>query len=593
MPRPSRLASPLLLLGLAPASAQEPPAPAPPAAGPLLREVAAAVGLGDVRAYRVALVDADGDGWDDALIHEGGGPPAARGSARLFRNVADPASAGARRFVETTDACGIREGGPNGKPAASVFALVGDVDNDGTPDLFRAAYQEPLDHATAPDTGDRSAILLGARAADGARYRAPGDSGVGADGPVTTSAAAFLDYDRDGNLDLFVGNWYVRYGKGLEAHPDRLYRGDGRGKFADVTVAAALMTRPEPGHADSSRPTYGVAAADLDNDGWPDVLASSYGRQWNRLWRNRGDGTFQDWGPGSGFDGDADRSGVYPEWIRDNPRIGKRETEPPFRANGNSFSAVPADYDDDGDTDVFLCEITHAWAGPSSDLSALLANQGPQATPPWRFVRVTAPFERPRTRQAWNQGDVGAAWGDLDNDGFLDLVLASTAYPDDQRLRIYRQRPDRGFEDATAAFGVDFRDSNQVGIGDYDRDGALDLLVAGNPHDWNGRKTHVAALFRGTPAPGRHWVEVILDGGPGSNRSAFGARVSVTAGGVTRTRAVLSSTGHFGLSPSRTLHFGLGAADRIEKLAIRWPDRAGTVQELRDLPVDRVHEIRG
>jgi hypothetical protein len=585
-------ALPLLLLLAGGAGGEEPPAPAP-----RFTECAAERGLAGIEPYRILLTDLDDDGWSEALVQQraGGHPGNPGGPVRVFANRCDPQ--GGRRFQEVPGSVPrFADAGPDPEARPTgVFVVAGDLDGDGRTDLFRACYQEPADHPEAPDTGERSAWLRGIGDPGTPRFALVPESGVGADGPVTTCGAAFLDADRDGDLDLFVGNWYQRFGRGLLAHPDRLYRNDGAGRFSDATAEAGLLTKPTVGEPDSHRPTYGVSHGDFDGDGWPDIFTATYGRQANRLWRNRGDGTFEDWAPRVGFDGDAERSGAYPEWIRENPRLADRRTEPPFRAHGNSFSAVPADFDADGDLDLFVAEITHGWTGPSSDLSALLVNEGPTADPPFRLRRVSAPFERPRRSKWWNQGDYLACWADFDLDGRLDLALGSGAYPDDQRLRVYRQTEGGGFEEVSREWGIDFSDVWHLAADDIDGDGAVDLLVSGHPAEWSDRKAPVLALFRNRPDPGRHWLEVTLEGAgdpDGANRSAIGARVRVTAGGTVQTREVLSAAGHFGLAPPRRLHFGLGAHARVERLEVAWPDRVGSRQAFADLPADAWIHIR-
>ena len=368
-----------------------------------------------------------------------------------------------------------------------------------------------------------------------------------------------------------------------------------------MTEAAGLLTKPTVGEPDSSRPTYAVSHADLDGDGWPDLLAASYGRQWNRAWRNRGDGTFVDVAAAWGLDGDADRSGVYPAWAREHPRLKDLADERPFRANGNTFGLVPHDLDNDGDLDLVSVEITHSWAGPSSDLSAILWNEGPDASP--RFRRDPDALARPRSGdRGWNQGDVGAALADLDADGWPEVCVASTAYPDEQRLRCYRRAGAAvPFTDVAVAWGLDLRDCNQLALGDVDGDGWLDVLAAAGATRWNGRTAPSAVVFRATPRAGTHWVALTLEGSAGregvaperrANRAAIGARVTVTAAGVTYTREITSATGHFGQQLPLRLHVGLGAATRIDAVTVRWPDRAGSTQTWRDPAPDRHHQLR-
>jgi hypothetical protein len=544
------------------------------AAQPRFSDRAAELGLkATPDTYRVALVDVDGDGWSDALLQDKskGHPINPGGPVRLYLN--RPAKSG-RTFELAEGAIPAVGAGRLGDGArlTGVFVIAGDVNNDGLIDLFRATYNEPATHKDAPDTGERNAILLGCGKPGAPRFEAVAlpDSG-----PVTTCGAAFLDYDRDGNLDLFVGNWYVHYGSGLMAHADRLYRGDGKGGFADVTESAGMMTKGTIGEADSHRPTYGVSHCDIDGDGWEDIATATYGRQRNRLWRNNGDGTFTDWAPRLGFDGDDDRSGKYPEWIRGEPGLKDRKDEPGYRAHGNSFSPVPDDVDNDGDTDLFVCEIAHSWAGSSSDLSALLVNEGAGA----KMKRLSAPFLRKDMAQKWqNQGDYMAAWADFDNDGWLDLALGSGSYPDEQRLRVFRQKAPLEFEDVTKAWGIDFRDVQAMSVEDVDGDGGVDILVTGQAI--NGRTAPALSLWMNTAPKEKNWIELTLVGPAGSNRAAIGAVAILVGSKEEQRRTVRSATGHFGLAPSRTIHFGL---DRMRKpginVHIRWPDAKGTVEK--------------
>ena len=576
-------------------------APVGAPATPRFRDATADVGLANVSTYRVVLYDVDRDGRPDAVLQDRDGHPedvalekdAKRpvnpgGRARLLRNVRTKAGL---RFEEQKSALdglttGERAGGARN---TAVFSLFGDVNGDGRTDVFRACYQEQALHAEWPDTGERSAIALGSDKG----FRVVPDSNVGTDGPVTTCGAAFLDYDRDGHLDLFVGNWYRRFGQDKLSHVSRLWRGDGTGRFSDVTEAAGLLTTPGLATPTSCRPVYGVSHTDLDGDGWQDLILASYGREWNRLWRNRGDGTFVDVAPDIGFDGDEDRSGVYPEWIHTSPQLKGRKDEAPFRSNGNSFSAVAADFDDDGDMDLFCTEITHAWAGPSSDLTALLVNEGPGRT----FRRVWKPFKRPETRQWWNQGDYLAAWADLDLDGRQDVIVASGSYPDPQRVWIWRNAgkvDDAGdpvFEEVSKAWGLDYRDPWHIGVADVDGDGSLDVVASGQPNEWNKRPRCETRLWLNRVDPGRTWIAFTLEGNVGTNRDAIGARVRVTAAGVTRTREVLSSLGHFGSLPPREVHFGLGGADVVD-VEVTWPDAAGTKQAFKRVRAGKRYRLR-
>ncbi len=545
---------------------------------PYFSNVAQDCGLGGVDGVRNKWADIDGDGLPDLLLLTG--LAAAKGNIRVLRAVRGPGPH--PTFTDVTAASGLQD-------RIATLLLAGDVDNDGDVDLFCGVYcnfEQPkvesgkvvTDAQGRPvpvesDHGGRSAILLN----DGTGAFTP-VSDAGVDRPTTTLAAAtFVDFDRDGFLDLYTGSWYRAYGVSYECYPDRLYRGLGDGRFEDVTGKAGLLTQPGVGQADSSRPTYGVSACDWNGDGAPDLLVCSYGRQWNRLWQNLGNGTFADVGPETTFDGDA---------VREDPV----RHEPPFRANGNTFDCPARDFDNDGDVDVFLAEITHSWAGPSSDRSTLLVNQGAEAG--FRFVRdEKRGLDRPHPGPDWNQGDIHAGWLDFDNDMLPDLLLASSDYPDRQILRLFRQKPDHSFEDATTRAGIEWANGTQPSLADFDRDGDVDIVL-GNTHMRLTEEQRKAqplgqALWRNEVGAANGWLGVVLQGGKGSNRGAAGARVRVTAGGVTQTRELLSGQGHAGHQDAPELIFGLAANAEAERVEVRWPDAAGSVTVLERVPARR------
>lgn len=533
------------------------------------------VDLGPGNAHRNVFGDLDGDGWVDLVVdHE-----------RVFRNV--PAPGGGRTFARLQG--GLAEARPD-------LLLLADWDDDGDQDALVGYRLDPTKEGWQ-DPGRRTHVRLYAH--DPAGAVAAVESRVAFTlPPEPYTCAASLDYDLDGRLDLVVAGDYVERGLPLEAWPLHLWRGLGGGRFEEVTDRAGLTLRREPGHEDSRRSVYGLGTADVDGDGWTDLLVCAYGRQRNLLFMNRRDGTFQDVGLQSGFAGDDDTSGTYPEdtkrWWRQ--RFGEeRQDERPFRSNGNTFGAPAGDFDNDGDLDLFLAEITHAWAGPSSDRSSLLENLG--GSPP-RFRRDPEAMPRRHAVESWNQGDLYAAWADVDNDGRLDLLLASGDYPDDQRLRLFRQRAGGGFEDATAAAGLDVDNAAQLSLADYDRDGGVDVLTGITnmrlpPERTQGRVLR-PRLLRNQLARGR-WLELHLVGrgaaSGGSNRDAVGARASLVAGDLRLLREVHGGTGHAGQLDARPLCFGLGDRARVDRVVVRWPTRAGTVTVLEGLAADRVYRV--
>lgn len=324
-----------------------------------------------------------------------------------------------------------------------------------------------------------------------------------------------------------------------------------------------------------------------------DILATAYGRQRNLLWLNRRDGTFRDVGLASGFAGDEDTSGAYSAETKRyfKERYGQeREDEPPFRSNGNTFDAAVGDVDGDGDWDVLLAEITHSWAGPSSDLSALLENLG--VTPP-KFRRHPEAVARPHEGPNWNQGDLYCGMLDADGDGLLDLLMASGDYPDTNRLRLFRQTSPLVFEDVTDAAGITLDNSAQISLCDYDRDGDVDILTGRTnmrlPAD---RQRPLRPYLYENRSPPRHWLHVRLRGlgaeRGGSNREGIGATiVAELEGGRTVRRQVQGGHGHAGHNGLYEASLGLGGASVVKRLTIRWPGPGDRTSVFEDVPADR------
>ncbi|MBL8956920.1 MAG: VCBS repeat-containing protein, partial [Myxococcaceae bacterium] len=420
-------------------------------------EVSAEVGLEGKLARRVAWGDVNGDGYPDFIGIETG---VRRGLQHLYLN------RGGVRFEEVTEASGLtanRAGTAEGQTALMV--VFGDVDGDGDLDVFSGSYsQEP---SGAKYTADSNELYLN----DGAgRFTLARESGLDRPWPLTTAAAAFTDYDKDGKLDLYVGNFMVSY-PAYDAYPSNLYRGDGAGHFTLSNEVAHLTLEAALGDPSGMfvKPTYGVTACDVNDDGWPDLLASTYALSWDDLWLNGGDGTFRNAARELDFHMDA-----VPH-----------PSEPEFRHGGNTFSSSCADYDNDGDLDVFQAETAHGdWPRSTADRSRILKNSGREGG--WVF-------ERPELAETGiarelngtgpdgdfgNEGDHGASWADLDNDGLLDLVIENSAYPNSHAW-VFQQRADHTFVNVTEESGVRplLVNSNGISIDDYDRDGDLDLLM--------------------------------------------------------------------------------------------------------------------
>lgn len=588
------------------------------------REVTSEWGLDalDVRGVRLSAVDLDGDGWVDlvARLVSNAGDDFAPGGARrswVLKNT------GEGRFEDITEASGLwtprEDHGTLGRPGQIVaFA---DVDNDGDLDAY-SGMSTGVDGALP---GETSEILL--NDGSGRFVLATENNGIRRRGELDAPAgASFTDYDRDGLIDLWIGqhNTTPAGTNALVFVGDRLYRGDGSGAFSDVTRDVGLETRPWNDLADlnagrAHSRAWSAAACDLDGDGTPELLTASYGRAPNHLFEGTRDGdgnvswTNSSTTSGYAFDANQDWTdnefakcycaanrlapgctGVEAPRVQCSPNWDHANDRQPFRLGGNSGTTVCTDVTNDGHLDLLTTEITHWWAGSSADRSELLINTG---EPDVRFERpgpLATGLDRPRVSVDWDDGDMTAAVFDFDNDGWPDVYLGSSDYPG-TRGWLYHQVSAGLFEPVPITEGINHPRSHGVAVADFDRDGDLDVIVGHSNSRCGGANDcyspPIARMFENQTQNG-NWVQLQLTGAEGTNRAAIGARVTVRAGGVTQTQEVGGGHGHYGMQNDLVLHFGLGAACEAE-VEIRWPDAGLTTETLRVVSGWRFHVTQG
>jgi|GEM_PF-604650 len=347
-----------------------------------------------------------------------------------------------------------------------------------------------------------------------------------------TTAAAFSDANGDGILDLYWGNWLKHYPDD-PAVQDRYFQGKGDGTFEDKQAEAGLVL-PRPFSV------YGVRWTDYNNDGWQDLFVGNYHLYPNQLWENLCNGKFDDVARETG----ADYDDIPP---------------PPYfpsgLTGGHSYGIEFGDLDSDGDMDYYVSNLAHPRAQPWSDVSMLLINQG---APDYSFENR---FEE--SGFLYDEGDLNVAFGDFDNDMDLDIVVVSTYTH--HYSRFYRNDGEASFIDVTYETNTAVHDSVGVIWADVDRDGDLDLFIVGKEG-----KRRCVHLFVNRIGQRNNWIEFVLQG-TSSNRDGIGARVAVTAGGITQMRdARGGGGGHSNTQHPRTVHFGLAKNDRIEKITVRW-----------------------
>jgi hypothetical protein len=499
-----------------------------------------------------ALVDYDRDGWLDALVLNGTRlqdgsranavyPEGAAPTNHLYRNRHDGT------FEDVTDAAGLRHTGW----ASSVCA--GDMDNDGWTDLAITYYG--------------ANVLYRNR---GGRFEdVTGSSGLPSSGVRWGAGCTFVDYDRDGRLDLFVANYLkldlttaaepggganclwkgipVNCGpKGLPTDTNLLYRNRGDGTFADVSDSSRISSV-------TGRYSMTAVTTDLDGDGWPDIYVATDSTA-AILYRNNHDGTFSDVAIASGA---------------------------AYNDNGNAqagMGVAVGDYNGDGLLDLLKTHI-------ADDMPSLYRNlrKGQFAD-----VASVAGLAVENRHVQW-----GVGMPDLDNDGRPDLFyVTGNVYPEIERLLpqyphksprlVFRNSGSGRFALVTSESGdAELPHSSRgAAFGDIDNDGDVDVLIV--------NMNEPPSLLRNDDRSRRAWTELALEG-TRSNRSAIGAVVVVTAGGATQARTVLSQSSYYSHDDFR-LHFGLGSAEAVDRIEVRWP--SGATSALTRVPTRRVVAIK-
>lgn len=492
-----------------------------------------------------AALDYDGDGWLDLFLVNGttleGFPKGQEPTSHLYRNKGNGA------FEDVTARAGLTQTG------WGQGACAGDYDNDGRPDLFVTYWGQ---NRLFRNKGDGTFEDVTARA------------GITDVRKRWGAGCAFLDYDRDGRLDLIAANYIdldlsstpvpssglCRYKglpvacgpPGLPGGKNVLYRNRGNGTFEDVSDTSGISR---------ARGTYGlgVSTLDFDDDGWVDVYVANDSNP-SALYRNNRDGTFTDIGTSAGCAYSQDGK----------PQAG--------------MGVAIGDYDRNGTLDIFKTNF-------AGDTSTLYSNTGANLCEDRTF-----------------QGGIGLntrwlGWGvsflDLDNDGWLDLFLVNGhVYPEVDRLKteagykqrkvVYRNLTNGRFEDVTMKLGEPAM-TPKAGRGavfaDFDNDGDVDVIV-NNIHD-------TPDYFRLDRTSGAHWISITLTG-TASNRSAIGARVRIVAAGATQRQDVIGGGSYYSQNDLR-LHFGLGTTTAVDRVEVRWPN--GREESWTGLQIDRLHTL--
>jgi len=497
----------------------------------------------------IAVFDYDRDGWLDIFQVNAttleGFPHGKEPTCHLYHNNRDGT------FTDVTAKAGLtRSGWGQG-------VCIGDYDNDGWDDLFVTYWgQNALYH----NNGDGTFTDVTARAGLIQRGQRP----------RWNSGCSFVDYNRDGHLDLFIANYVdvdlselpkpgsgqycswkgvpVMCGpRGLPPSGNILYHNNGDGTFTDVTAKAGILKTP--GHY-----AFSPVTGDFDNDGWPDIYVACDSTP-SILYRNKRDGTFEDIAIPAGCALNDD---------------GQSQA---------GMGAAAGDYNCDGWLDIFKTNF-------SDDTCSLYRNDGDGT---FTDATFSAGMGLNTRYLGWGCGFV-----DLDNDGWLDVFVAhGHVYPEVERAGVdvpykepkivYRNLRNGRFEDVSARAGPGvglLRSARGVAFGDFDNDGDVDIVI-NNVDD-------TPTLLRNDVTRTNRWLKIKLEGSP-SNRSGIGARVKVVTGGHAQIDEVRSGGSYISQSDLR-LHFGMGSATQADLVEIRWP--SGHVDRVKNVATNQVIQMK-
>jgi hypothetical protein len=494
----------------------------------------------------VAIFDYDNDGWPDIFIVNGTkleGFPAGKGpTSHLYRNNHDGT------FSDVTEKAGLTTTG------WGQGVCVGDYDNDGWDDLYVTYYGKNRlyrnQHGVFTEVAEKA--------------------GVAGTGKAWGTGCAFVDYDRDGNLDLIVSN-YVDFDlaaapapgerptciwkgvpvmcgpRGLPGAKNILYHNRGNGTFEDVSKKAHI-DRTDGHYA------FSVSTLDFDDDGWPDIYVACDSTP-SILYRNNHDGTFTDVAVTAGV--------AFNEDGREQAGMG----------------STIGDFNGDGRLDIFKTNF-------SDDTSTLYRNNGDGT-----FTDATSAAGLGLYTQylGW-----GTMFLDFDNDGWPDLILVNGhVYPevDSQHLGssykepriLYHNNGDGTFSDISALAGSGITtaaSSRGLAVGDLWNDGRMSVVIS----NMNAMPSLLVNQIRNT----NHWIAVRTVGTK-SNRDGIGARIRVKAGSRVLVDEVRSGSSYDSNSDMR-VHFGLGPTAKVEWVEIRWP--SGLLEHFANLPADEIHTLK-
>ena len=516
------------------------------------------LGLNTASAFRMHVVDINNDDYPDFVVVKNGDWNE-REALMIYLNIKDTTSSNVadRMFLDITPNSNINSNvNPLDTGHRTTTVAFADINNDGYVDMVTGNYYHRIENYT--DIGDRCEAYLG----DGTgKFTIVSNNGLHDLGLINSSGMSFLDFDRDGKIDLFIAVWFKDDTQNIWDH-GYLLKGNGDGTFTDVSMTSGIGSILEP--------MYGSTAVDWNNDGWVDITTSPYCRDGGRLWQNNKNGTFTDVSAATNY----------------NARFMQGD-------NGQNlcmWGDMPEDFDNDGDMDFYFC-LVHGGNDFNEGHSTIVMNSGDSGNYhlDWDLNKIT--WDAPK---ASHRGDYDASWFDMDNDGWMDLVQTQGSYDAAARMYVLKQNDFHDFDDVTMEVGLlskagqsTYKNTHSIEVMDFDLDGDDDIILtslnAGNP----------MLVLRNDIGNKNNWVNIKLIAPEGVNKNSIGARIKIWAGNLFRVREVSAGKGNQSGQQPFALLFGLGSNSEVDSIKVEWPSNSSVETTIKNtsIPINQTITI--
>jgi len=512
------------------------------------------VGLSNIKAAHIYVADINNDNYPDLILLNG--DKYNKSPITVLLNVYDTAAGtpGKRLFTDITAASNINQSAYKDSTGRRTHLLaLADVNNDGNIDIVTGLYYQTQEEYN--DNTDRCEVLLG----DGkGHFHLLQNNGLHELGLINATSFSFLDYNKDGKIDLFISRWYPDYNNlpgfltsGI------LMKGNGDGTFTEVTTASGIVNMREAMNS--------CAVTDWNNDGWPDILTAPYKNSNGFLMKNNGNGTFTNVASAAHY----------------NARFMKGDSSMDMIMRG----IYPYDFDNDKDMDLlFLFEYGGNDAGEGR--TTIVTNSGAigNDTLTWEINRIKRDLPK-----AIRHGDFDASWFDMDNDGLADIVMTQGGMiPTFDRTYFFKQNTNKYFDDMTQELGLltsDLKSTQNVEVLDYDLDGDEDILIS--KYDAQNK----VVFLQNDIGSANKWISIKLKAPANVNKSCIGAILRVYSGTLVQTKEIYAGRGYMAGQQPFITNFGIGSKIKIDSIEVLWPSNPSLRTVVKNPPINKLIEI--